>query len=87
MKTTPREFADWLGAVLVRLLLPGLVGVLLGQASPFARDDTDPGQGWFDGRSGLRLSVDAATGCQYLSRSGGITPRLDAQGNHRGCKP
>lgn len=34
-----------------------------------------------DKRSGVRLITDYGTGCQYLQR-GGITPRLDADGNH-----
>ena len=46
------------------------------------RDDTDPK----GGRSGLRLLTDAATGCQYLSHDG-ITPRLDANGQHMGWRP
>lgn len=34
-------------------------------------------------RSGLVLSIDALTQCQYLSKPfGGLTPRLDADGTH-----
>lgn len=41
-------------------------------------DSTDRGR-W--SRSGLRLHVDAATGCHYVSTMfGGPTPRLDANG-------
>lgn len=41
-------------------------------------DDTDPP----DGRSGMTLLTDHGTGCQYLYRSGAITPRMDANGKH-----
>lgn len=43
---------------------------------PSERDDTDPP----NGRSGMSLHTDAKTGCQYLSKSGTLTPRLDATG-------
>jgi hypothetical protein len=34
-------------------------------------------------RSEMRLHTDYGTGCQYLSTFlGGVTPRLDADGNH-----
>ncbi len=42
-------------------------------------DDTDY-SGWK--RSGMSLHTDNATGMQYLSVSGAITPRLDRVGNH-----
>lgn len=47
-------------------------------------DDTDPP----GGRSGAILITDHATGCQYLRAgwAGGITPRIDADGVHMGCK-
>lgn len=49
-----------------------------------ARDDTDPP----NGRSGMRLYTDAATGCQYLGTlTGGVTPRHGAGGSHVGCRP
>lgn len=36
-----------------------------------------------DARSGLRLHIDAAHGCHYLSTFfGSPTPRLDAEGEH-----
>ena len=43
------------------------------------KDDTDGAE-----RSGLRLHTDHKTGLQYLStgRGGGLTPRLDENGNH-----
>jgi hypothetical protein len=48
------------------------------------RDVTDPPRG----RSGLSLRIDHETGCQYLTAPlGAITPRLNGQGQHMGCKP
>lgn len=56
------------------LIFTGVL-LLLGFLSP--RDSTDPA----DGRSGLVIKVDAATGCNYLSVwRGGLTPRLRADG-------
>lgn len=54
--------------------------IVVGLAWPSSpKDNTDP----FDGRSDMRLHTDCLTGLQYLSaRRGGITPRLDADGNH-----
>lgn len=51
--------------------------ILLSCLDGSPRDDTDsPGS-----RSGLRLHVDARTGCHYLSRHGsGLAPRLQADG-------
>lgn len=38
-------------------------------------------------RSGLVIYTDHRTGCQYLSRFlGGLTPRLDKNSEHIGCK-
>lgn len=31
-------------------------------------------------RSGMKLYTDALTGCQYLSAGGGLTPRIDSDG-------
>ena len=45
---------------------------------PIGRDTTDGKK-----RSGMALRIDNMTGCHYLEGSkGGITPRLDGQGNH-----
>lgn len=61
-----------------------LAGLLLGLL-PLWRDSTDPPWPY---RSGLSIRTDAATGCEYLETSGGaITPRMDASGHQRGCKP
>lgn len=47
-------------------------------SSPMPYDDTDNPPN----RSGMILYTDSLTGCQYLSvsRSGGITPRMGANG-------
>ena len=38
-------------------------------------------------RSGMNISIDAKTGCEYFTKGfGGITPRLNADGSHMGCK-
>lgn len=43
-------------------------------------DDSDISA--FD-RSEIKVSIDAMTGCHYLSASfGGVTPRLDSDGKH-----
>ncbi len=47
------------------------------------KDDTDPP----DGRSGMWLRTDAATGCEYLEgMRGGLIARVDAAGRHMGCR-
>lgn len=54
-----------------------LIGFIYNYSS-MGRDTTDG-----DSRSGLGLYVDELTRCQYLSAGGkGITPRLDADGQH-----
>lgn len=65
-----------------KLMIFGAVLLALGHAIHLVndytpKDDTDPAEG----RSGMKLSTDAKTGCQYLSVAfGGITPRLDREG-------
>ena len=60
------------------------VGWLIG-ITPIGRDETDPGE--WGARSNLAIRTDSQTGCQYLAASsGGLTPRLDANGRHIGCK-
>lgn len=54
--------------------------VVVGLAS-IPRDNSDPP----GGRSGMDVRVDALTGCEYLSRRG-LTPRVDGQGRHLGCR-
>lgn len=65
--------------VLVLLATTAVVAVGLGSLTPY--DSTDPP----GGRSGLKVYVDHATGCEYLYREG-LTPRLDGQGRHMGCR-
>ena len=73
-----------------RMLASALLGfVLMVWALDFFSapyDDTDPP----DGRSNLELHTDCLTGLQYLSSfRGGLTPRLDREGNQimdrKGC--
>lgn len=33
-----------------------------------------------------KLHVDAATGCEYLSSTGGVISRLTPDGQHMGCQ-
>lgn len=47
------------------------------------RDSTDQPSGK---RSGFALMTDYGTGCEYLYRNGGITPRFDKNGKQLGCK-
>ncbi len=44
---------------------------------PFWKDSTDPSFG----RSGMEIKTDHLTGCQYLATRGGLTPRVDVNGN------
>lgn len=57
---------------------------LLYMASTYNRDDSNQ-QGWFSKRSGMAVRTDTLTGCQYLVDDG-ITPRLDKNGKHIGCR-
>lgn len=54
--------------------LAGVALMLVGYLNP--HDDTDPP----DGRSGMTLLIDHGTGCQYLYRSGAMTPRMGSDG-------
>lgn len=76
-----KRYTRWLGGwVLVGYFLVVMVG-----KSPMGRDDSDPGQ-WGQ-RSGLMPRTDSRTGCQYLEGTrGGLTPRLDHNGRHVGCR-
>ena len=56
------------------------VGLVLLLSSGSGRKDSTDGP---EGRSGMLLHTDHATGLQYLSiQFGGITPRLDRDGRH-----
>lgn len=71
-------------AAIKALVIAACIAGVFWLLPPSKRDDTDPP----DGRSGMRLHVDHATGCQYLSIAmGSLSPRLDGQGRHMGCKP
>ena len=60
-------------------VIPVFLVFLLVTSCSSGKDDTDPPEG----HSGLSLHTDQLTGCQYLAKPfGGITPRLDAKGNH-----
>lgn len=74
-----QTFKDCTNWIMWRVFF-ALLGMLFLLLSPFARDDSDAGGGWGDKRSGMGVHVDALTGCQYLSRSNVLTPRLDATG-------
>lgn len=54
-----------------------LVALMVVSIGSTPRDDTDARDG---PRSGMILLTDCGTGLQYLSRSGGITPRMGADG-------
>ncbi|MFA6066910.1 MAG: hypothetical protein WC707_07040 [Candidatus Babeliaceae bacterium] len=54
--------------------------------STLGRDDSDQ-QEYGSKRSGLIIKTDYKTGCQfYESKNGTLTPRLDGNFNHLGCK-
>lgn len=63
-------------AVITFLVCLVLVSLFDSHQFSFAKDSTDP----VDGRSGLRLFKDAATGCNYLERSGNLVPRYKPDG-------
>lgn len=68
--------------VAVLLVAAYFLVAAIGACSP--RDATDPPHGK---RSGMLLRTDYGTGCQYLAEPfGGITPRVDADGRHMGCR-
>lgn len=50
----------------------------LTEAALGVKDDSDQSS-W--SRSGMDVMTDARTGCQYLGKGSGITPRLDTAGN------
>ena len=63
-----------------------LTGAVLLASQPVRPlDDSDAPDGT---RSGMRPLTDHLTGCQYLASGfGGITPRIDGQSHHVGCRP
>lgn len=73
VQVSPR--AHWL----LWALVLGLWLLSLWPWASLERDDTDPP----NGRSGMHLYRDHATGCEYVGgKNGGITPRIDNQGHH-----
>lgn len=67
---------------LVRLCAIVLAASYLVSASPWGRGDSDQ-QEWFSPRSGLKVSTDELTGCQYfVGPSGGVIRRVDGKGRH-----
>lgn len=68
---------DFIGHLAAMFVLALMLYALL--TTPTSHDDSDPP----NGRSGVAVVTDAKTGMQYLKTSGGgITPRLDENGNH-----
>lgn len=64
-----KYFITWLVLVLA-------ISVYAALESRNKRDSTDTKTE----RSGMALYTDALTGCQYLSAGGGLTPRIDSDG-------
>ncbi len=75
-----KNFTTWLaGIFLVGWIINAFVSAAITD-----RDDSDPLEGPL---SNMAVRTDALTGCQYLeTKSGGITPRLDASGEQVGCR-
>lgn len=75
----------------VKALLATVCDIAAGWVIMAQIDDSGWGRDATDGehRSGLGLRTDHGTGCQYLVTPwGGITPRLDRQGQHMcGARP
>lgn len=79
-----KEFANWLAFKLVMFYVLGSIIMYLINKTDYGRDDSDLENG---ARSGLQIRTDHLTNCQYFeTREGGITPRLDKDGNHVGCE-
>lgn len=87
---TAREFAIELRRFVMWLLALVFLAMMLSfmaSSTPVGRDDSDM-PGWGGGRSGVRVRIDHATGCEYLeATSGGLVPRWDGKGAQRGCRP
>lgn len=77
-------FTAWVFGML-RLMFFIFTAILGVNLSPVGRDDSDPGE--WGRRSGISVRTDHLTGCQYLeSWGGGLTPRVDREGRHLGCR-
>lgn len=70
------DLTHQLTAVLWTFVVIILAVVLAGIFMDGDRDSTDTKTA----RSGMKLYTDALTGCQYLSAGGGLTPRIDSDG-------
>lgn len=77
---------EHMGGPLMRLLLACVLGPLIMLLAIYLMTPTDTTDRGFLRRSGLELLRDELTGCEYLSRSGALTPRLDRDGKHI-CHP
>lgn len=72
-------------AVVIAIAAAILVPFWIGMTSKPVEPDADMAQA---SSSDLYVSTDTLTGCQYLSRGAGLTPRLRADGSHIcGAKP
>ena len=68
-----------------KAMIPGIILLAIGLALDPGYDDTDDVEN--GDRSGMALYTDHQTGCQYLGRFfGALTPRVDGNGNHLGCR-
>lgn len=81
MKEALKDWTFWLA----KWWLVGLALTVAFSNTPLFRDNTDPGD--WGKRSSIAPRTDSLTGCQYLTTSsGGLTPRLDVDGKHIGCR-
>lgn len=74
-----------LDSFLFKAALAAVVGAIVFGVIRFDRgyDSTDRMTESDTTESGMYLRIDAMTGCHYLEgTNGGITPRLDAEGDH-----
>lgn len=81
-----RDWRKYTGIVVITLFWIGVLSVLSGAIKcARAYDNTDNEE--TGERSGMELCIDHLTGCHYLCKPfGGITPRLDGDGKHVGCR-
>ncbi len=71
------KLANTLNLAIVIFAIWSVIFVCDALFGPFAKTDSTDSP---DRRSGMTLHTDYLTGCQYLSRNGGITPRLNIDG-------
>lgn len=77
VRETVFSFVYWFGMIALFTMAVRPIDAAVFSIWRLSADDTDaPGR-----RSGMRLSTDYRTGCQYLASPwGGITPRMDRNG-------